>query len=277
MSQTIPESAYRTQVAYRSAGPGGVSACGFVLREKDDPRRNLNRASSEFMAIYLLRGSGKLTDWRGRGHRLQPGCVIQAPAGRPCAIVRDDEEHWCEAFIRLDGEFFENLCRLGCAETESPVLRPGLDLNLVHGFERVVESLQSSPQKAQPWTLLQAHQLLLDIYALDRRNQPHREPVEQACRTLSDDLSRDLNVDRLAGQFNMSYERFRKVFRDRMGVAPHDYRIHRRIDLARRMILEQRLSNREVASRLGYTDASAFHHQFKRVTGQTPEAFRVSG
>jgi AraC-like DNA-binding protein len=49
-----------------------------------------------------------------------------------------------------------------------------------------------------------------------------------------------------------------------------------RVALACRLLEERRLSIAEIAFRLGYSRSSAFHRAFRRQTGTTPRAFRLS-
>jgi AraC-like DNA-binding protein len=50
-----------------------------------------------------------------------------------------------------------------------------------------------------------------------------------------------------------------------------------RIGLAKRRLSDNDLPISEIAWLLGYREASAFTHAFKRRTGKTPMAFRISG
>ncbi|HLL89724.1 MAG TPA: AraC family transcriptional regulator, partial [Tepidisphaeraceae bacterium] len=100
--------------------------------------------------------------------------------------------------------------------------------------------------------------------------------VERACAALSRDVHRRLDVADLIAPAagGLSYERFRKLFRQRTGHSPHDYRIRRRIDKAKALIHQERLSNKQVAYALGYPDPFTFSKQFKQVVGVSPEQFR---
>jgi len=98
--------------------------------------------------------------------------------------------------------------------------------------------------------------------------------IESACVALSRDLDKRLDTATLAASYGLSYERFRKIFRERTGISPGEYRIRRRIDRARVLIAQDRLSNKEVAYQLGYADPFTFSKQFKQVVGVSPELFR---
>ncbi len=67
----------------------------------------------------------------------------------------------------------------------------------------------------------------------------------------------------------MGYDRFRKTFREVVGLSPGEYRIRRRIQEASRL-LRSGTPVGEVAHRLGYADQFAFSKQFKSRTATAP-------
>jgi AraC family transcriptional regulator, arabinose operon regulatory protein len=91
---------------------------------------------------------------------------------------------------------------------------------------------------------------------------------------LARDLHERLDVPTIAERFGVSYERFRKIFRQRVGVSPAAYRIRHRIERAKALIAQERMSNKQVAYALGYRDPFTFSKQFKHVMGVSPEGFR---
>lgn len=61
-------------------------------------------------------------------------------------------------------------------------------------------------------------------------------------------------------------------FRLEVGLAPYEYLVARRIDLARQLLLAGR-PIAEVAMRAGFADQSHLHRHFKRIVGVTPGRF----
>ena len=51
------------------------------------------------------------------------------------------------------------------------------------------------------------------------------------------------------------------------------YRLHLRINMAKNMLINENLSVKEVAFKLGYGDIYSFHKQFKQIEGVTPKAY----
>jgi AraC-like DNA-binding protein len=77
-----------------------------------------------------------------------------------------------------------------------------------------------------------------------------------------------------ARALNISYESFRKKFAQLSGTSPNQYRLSRLMDRACELVYEGKLSNKEVADKLGFCDEFHFSRQFKRVTGFSPGELR---
>jgi AraC family transcriptional regulator len=80
-----------------------------------------------------------------------------------------------------------------------------------------------------------------------------------------------LTLEQLADVAGMSLFHFCRVFRDSLGVTPHQHILTRRMAQAKRVLWSQSgMSMLEIALACGFGSSSHFAAQFKRHTGQTP-------
>lgn len=277
----LPARVFRDEAAYRAptGQRGGVRNCAFI-RKQTAAGGYRDRVMNDYVAVYVLRGTGSFTDWSGQVIRVEAGCLIQMPAGRLHSVEHDADGLWAECWVTIDGRFCDELARLGAIDVSRPVLRPGLDLELIDRFERILHDLAHGSETTRGQTLARAHELLTYAHDADDRRRaphPHAAMVEAACATIGRDLGKRLDMEKLAASHGLSYERFRKVFRDRVGVSPGEYRIRRRIDRARVLIAQERMTNAQAAYELGYPDPFSFSKQFKQVVGVSPNVFRRTG
>ena len=75
---------------------------------------------------------------------------------------------------------------------------------------------------------------------------------------------------RLAEIAHISESYLRRLFLASLGETPRQYLIRRRLDLAKRLLSESRLSVAQVAERCGFSSVYHFCRSFKGATGQTP-------
>lgn len=272
----LPPGTFRNDVCYRSTLGGRrrpAVECGFILKPDGEAYRD--RTLPHYVAVAVLRGRGTFIDDHGREHPLSPGCVAQHPPNRVHSMIPEPDGQWAEFFFIVPSELYEALVKIGCVD-DAPVLRPGIDAAMVARFEALLAEIRSAPEDSAAAGIATAHSLLAALHAAHhagRRPAPESDLIAQACAWLGD-CEQDVDARVVAQRLNLSYERFRKLFRQRMGLPPGEYRIRRRVDRARTLIAQDRLSNKEVAYRLRYPDPFTFSKQFKRYTGVSPDAFR---
>lgn len=87
-------------------------------------------------------------------------------------------------------------------------------------------------------------------------------------------LDQDLRLADLAALARLSPGHFREAFRRSTGRSPHRFLAERRVERARALLADRRLSIAEVAAAVGYSSQSHLTSRFRAVTGTTPDAFR---
>lgn len=83
-----------------------------------------------------------------------------------------------------------------------------------------------------------------------------------------------LTLPKLAEVARLSVFAFVRSFKTRTGLPPHRYILHRRVERSKLLLADAALSIADVALRCGFGDQSAFTTTFRRLTWQTPSAYR---
>ena len=78
----------------------------------------------------------------------------------------------------------------------------------------------------------------------------------------------------LADQLNLSMSHFYRSFKVSVGMTPCEYIIRRRVDAAQQLMRTTSESLCQIAGDCGLSDQSHFCRVFRRVVGQTPNAWR---
>jgi AraC family transcriptional regulator len=87
-------------------------------------------------------------------------------------------------------------------------------------------------------------------------------------------LAEDLSIEQLADQAYLSAFHFARLFRNTVGLTPHQYILQNRIERAKRLITKSSYLNlTEIGLSVGFFDQAHFTKSFKRVVGTTPKAF----
>lgn len=80
----------------------------------------------------------------------------------------------------------------------------------------------------------------------------------------------------LAAQVSLSEYHFARMFRQSMGVAPHQFVMQRRMARAKALLLSSNRSLTDIALACGFNSASHFSNRFKAVKGITPSQLRAT-
>lgn len=84
-------------------------------------------------------------------------------------------------------------------------------------------------------------------------------------------LERDLSLNDLATLAQMSPHHFARLFKQSTGFTPHQYVIHSRVERAKQLLLQGKLTIAQVAYAVGFAHQSHLNRHFKRWLGVTPK------
>jgi AraC family transcriptional regulator len=103
-------------------------------------------------------------------------------------------------------------------------------------------------------------------------NQLSPSRLKQVLEYIHENLGQSLSLTELANIANLSPSRFTRVFRQEMGLSPHQYLIQARIEQAKHLLRSRgNVSISRIAHQVGFSDHSHFTRHFKRIVGVTPK------
>jgi AraC family transcriptional regulator len=89
---------------------------------------------------------------------------------------------------------------------------------------------------------------------------------------IHDNLDQHLTLTELSLVAGMSAYHFARTFKQVTGVTPHQYVLNVRVEQAKGLLLQGKLTIAEIASQVGFFDQSHLTRSFKRLVGVTPQA-----
>ncbi len=233
-----------------------------------------------YALVYLTEGGGRY-QMRGQAPRTcSAGDLLVVFPEIPHAYGPEAGGHWSEVYVTFEGEIFDLWRRTGILTPERPILR----LIPVSRYAKLLRGISEKRAGDDPARQLDQVCRLQSFLALamarnrgsDRGSEDRIWPDWVAAAVEQMGRDRPFLLEEIARRAGLSYESFRKKFRTVIGVSPARYRNRLVIDRARKMIYEERLSNKELADRLGFCDEFHFSRRFRETTGRTPGEFRRS-
>ncbi|BAZ11813.1 AraC family transcriptional regulator [Calothrix sp. NIES-4071] len=260
---------------------------GIIVEQRHHPPSEIvvPAVSEHIITLHLKHRTNLIQKRDGRVYekRVTPGHISLTPAGQP--------SNWCwdktseVLHLRLNPTFLlknaSEACGLDSNRVEllsyfsirdSQLEQIGLALlGELHskglGGQLYVESLIN---------LLSIH--LLRHYSALRQLTPISTAsvsyahLQQVLEYIHDNLAQNLTLTELAQIAGLSSSHLVAQFQKWLGVAPHQYIIQCRVEWAKRLLLQGRLSISEIATHVGFYDQSHFTRHMKRLMGVTPKA-----
>jgi len=215
-------------------------------------------------------------------HLFGPSGLAVLPPGMPMALTYADVD--C-TIIHLKPELLAppelgDLSRLELI----PQLDPSdLSLTFLAGYvrEELQAGLPGGPMALQTvGSTIVAH--IMARYAVTRTLKPgarggltprQLQNVKQAMTAASEE---EFSLADLAQAVGLSYWHFCRAFKQSTGEAPYQWFQRQRIERARQLLAENRLSVTSIAAELRFASPSHFSTAFKRAMGMSPRVYRRS-
>lgn len=286
----------------------GWTVLNFERRESPPAARGLPNGSTEHL-IFVNLGSGRMARESGGGrveHDLAPGFVALVPSGTPVRWRWSSRISF--SVMTLQPAFLDRVAaevfglapadyRLQLTERTNDTVVANIAGVLAR---EVVRGEPGSRLYAESLANILAVHLLRNyascadgrvlescgtiddadteqassVAALRPGAQPR--PVADALRVIHDNYASDLSLTAIAEAAHLSPFHLARLFKQALGVSPHQYLIQVRVNSARSLLAagsgERSLA--EVASAVGFADQSHLTRHFKRIMGVTPRQFR---
>ncbi|MDN3612110.1 AraC family transcriptional regulator [Vibrio ostreicida] len=144
-------------------------------------------------------------------------------------------------------------------------------------IQMLVTEMQSNPEdlllsRACNDTVVALLQRHMSAFATARKDS--RFDLELIDRYIERHLSQKISVAQLAGSVFLGESQFHSLFKQQMGITPHQYVLGKRIDMARLLIEKGELSLGQVAELSGFSGQSTFTHTFSRLQGISPSQYK---
>lgn len=185
----------------------------------------------------------------------------QEAAERFGALYAFFEQNGERPFTSLRGEMIGLLLYLARGVHSAAGAEIIADLN-------AVEDPVSLKHRSEYW--LESLQGSLNEEREHKSNHVHQRALHYIARNYKEDIS----MEQTAEYVNLSPHYFSKLFRLQAGETFIDYVTRLRINEAKRLIAEERLSLKGICYEVGYKDPNYFSRVFKKSAGITPSEYR---
>jgi AraC family transcriptional regulator len=157
------------------------------------------------------------------------------------------------------------------------------NLTLWHTASKLTALMDSVSNNDRPYLEALAHVLaheLVRVTALRKRTDSQSTgglavwQRRKIVTYIEEHLAEPISLTVLGQLVRLSPNYFCRAFSQSFGIPPQRYHIGQRMERAKTMLAKHADSVTDIGLNVGYSETSAFSNAFRRVTGQTPSAYR---
>ncbi len=107
-----------------------------------------------------------------------------------------------------------------------------------------------------------------------KREERSSSVVEKAKEYIANYYNKDVSLDDVSREVNISSYYFSKIFKEETGQNFIEYLTNIRIDKAKELLLDSECTMKQICTMVGYSDPNYFSRSFKKKVGVTPTEFK---
>jgi len=166
-----------------------------------------------------------------------------------------------EYFIQLISIIKRIIFQLGCGINELSSVGILDELNILEDAEQI-----------KMWCKINISELI--NISEQARTAKDNSLVKKAVAYIDSHMISDIKLEIVADEIGISPQYLSRFFKEKMGQNFIDFITEKKINQAKKLLENEELSIKEVALKLGYTEANYFGRIFKKITGLTPKQYR---
>jgi AraC-like DNA-binding protein len=233
----------------------------------------------EYQIIYITGGEGVFESASTGMVSVGEGTVLLLFPNEWHRFKPDKDKGWNEYWVGFHGVIADNLIRADFFHPREAALSIGMKEDILQSILEILGQTKTEESGYQPRIAGGVLHLLGKIHSLRRQQyfggETYMETIVNKGRFLiRENFDSPLSIEEIAAKLNVGYSWFRKVFSKYTGMSPGQYLIQLKIDKARQLLIQTKMSIKEISFELNFSSGAYFSTLFKEKTGMSPENYR---
>jgi AraC-like DNA-binding protein len=239
------------------------------------------RVLHEFQVIYITKGGGIFESKSSGKQTISEGSILFLFPNDRHRYKPDKKTGWDEYWVGFNGNIVNNLLSKKFFTPANPVIPVGYQEPLLNLFQEIIDKTKEEKAGYQPLIAGAVLHLLGCIYSLSQQEKFSGQDIDtivnKARLLFRSNIDKHISPEDVAQELQISYSRFRKIFKEYTGLAPGQFQIQLKIHKAKELLTNTNKPVKEIAFELNFESNFYFSKLFKEKVGLTPGEFRSKG
>jgi AraC-like DNA-binding protein len=235
------------------------------------------RVLPEYQINYITDGAGIFENKYGR-FSVKPGSIIFTFPGIWHRYKPLMKTGWTENYIGFEGKIATELFGHPLFNPKQPVIQIGIKEEILDTYLKIFDLVEKEKPGFQQVASGMVMKLLGYIISFEKRKgfsgKGISKVIEEARFILRQKTEQEIDLEKLAENYNVSYSHFRQMFKKYTGVSPGQYHLQLKIIRSKELLVSTNKSIKEISHELGFQSIYYFSNLFKKKEGVNPSEFR---
>jgi AraC-like DNA-binding protein len=256
-----------------TAYPSASHPKGYVF----DPEKG--RTLHVYALVYITFGEGALTTRSGGRFHVRAGDIFLLFPDEWHTYHPSERTGWTEYWIAFSGHSMDRRFSAGFFPLAEPVMHIGVNDEMIGLFRKAIETAAGEWPHYQQMLAGIVDYILGLVWTLHAnigldQNCEDALRIRKSCALMRENVDREVSIRHISEELGLSYETFRKQFRNYVGMSPLQYFLSLKIERAKELLTTTRMSIKEIAYSMNFDSPDYFCSQFRRKTGRKPSEYR---
>ncbi len=183
-------------------------------------------------------------------------------------------EDWSISWLGLYGETVDKFIKALGITPENPIIH----ISLYNELYNIMEKVYNISNDLSLSSKYSATGLIYEFFSVLVQNsnvgKDNTSSIKTALRIIDYNYSSPITIEQIAKRISLNPSYFSRIFTKRVGIAPKQYLLNKRLERAKELLSETNASVFEVANSVGYEDQLYFSRLFKKHTHLSPIEYK---
>lgn len=236
----------------------------------------LHRNSYDSFLLMYIRSGNLTVNYQDKEETVSAGSFILLDCYEPHGYYTDSG--WECLWVHFDGPMARSYYSLVTSHLGN-IFTLTDPLPAVFKMQQIYETFKNGTQIREVLLSKQLSDILTTFLLFNPVQASvynHSEAIEESMAYINEHFADNITVEELAEHAMISPYYFIRIFKNETGFTPHEYIVSVRINTAKYLLKNTRLTIKNIGFQTGFSCESVFCSAFKKHVGITPAAFRAN-